>query len=99
MTQKLRLLVEGISEGKVDPALLSPRLRSALSADVIKVLKQLYDQEKGRLKSLSLLEKRAEGADRLYMYRAAFEKETVLYYIRVTREGAIDNFEQDPVDG
>jgi D-alanyl-D-alanine carboxypeptidase len=97
-TQKVRQLVEGISEGKVDPALLSPRMRAAWSPDIIKVLKQLYEQEKGRLKSLSLLERKAEGSDRLYMYRAAFEKETVLYYVRVTGEGEIDSFEQDSAD-
>lgn len=98
VTQKVRLLVEGISEGKVDPALLSPRMRAAWSTDIFKILKQLYEQQKGRLKSLALLEKKAEGVDRLYMYRAAFEKETVLYYVRVTGEGAIDNFEQDAAD-
>lgn len=94
----MRLLVEGISEGKVDPALLSPRMRAAWSPDIFKVLKQLYEQEKGRLKSLALLEKKADGAGRLYMYRAAFEKETVLYYVRVTGEGEIDNFDQDAAD-
>jgi hypothetical protein len=98
VTQKVRLLVEGISEGKVDPALLSPRMRAAWSPDIIKILKQLYEQEKGRLKSLELLEKKADGADRLYMYRAAFEKETVLYYVRVTGEGEIDSFDQDAAD-
>ncbi|MBV9924424.1 MAG: beta-lactamase family protein [Acidobacteria bacterium] len=98
ITQKVRLLAEGISEGKVDPALLSPRLRSALPPDVVQRLKQLYDQQKGRLKSLALLEEKADGADRLYMYRAAFEKETVLYYVKVTGEGEIDSFEQDPED-
>lgn len=98
VTRKLRQLVEGISEGKVDPALLSQRMRAAWSPDIIKVLKQLYQKEKGRLESLALLEKRAAGADRLYMYRAGFEKETVLYYVRVTGEGEIDSFDQDAAD-
>lgn len=98
VTERLRLLVAGISEGKVDPALLSPRLRGALTPDVVKVLRQLYEQEKGRLKSLELLERKAGAPGRLYMYRAAFEKETVLYYVGVTGEGEIDSFEQDPTD-
>jgi CubicO group peptidase (beta-lactamase class C family) len=98
VTQNVRLLVQGISEGKVDPALLSPRMRAAWSPDIIKILKQLYEQEKGRLKTLELLERKTDGANRLYMYRAAFEKETVLYYVRVTGEGTIDSFDQDPAD-
>ncbi len=98
VTQKVKLLVEGISEGTVDPALLSPRMRAAWPPDIIKILRQLYEREKGRLKSLALLEKKTDGAGRLYMYRAAFEKETVLYYVRVTGEGRIDGFDQDPAD-
>jgi CubicO group peptidase (beta-lactamase class C family) len=98
VTRNVKLVVEGISEGKIDPALLSPRMRAAWSPDIIKVLKQLYEREKGRLESLALLEQKGDGADRLYMYKAAFEKETVLYYVRVTGGGEIDSFEQDPAD-
>jgi D-alanyl-D-alanine carboxypeptidase len=95
-TQRVKLLLEGISEGRVDLQLFSPRLRSALSPDVLKAMKQEYEQQYGRLKSLLLLERRDDGASRLYMYRAAFEKKTLFYYLKVTGEGGIDELGQEP---
>lgn len=97
-TRRVRLLLEGIAGGRVDATFFSPRLRSAFSREVLEALKRQYAEQYGRLRSLSLLEKKADGPDRLYMYRAAFEKKTLLYYLRATREGELDDLGQEPED-
>ncbi|HWT01253.1 MAG TPA: serine hydrolase domain-containing protein [Pyrinomonadaceae bacterium] len=96
-TERLRQLLAGVAEGKVDAALFSPKLRGAFSQDAINAMKQEYAQF-GPLKSLSLLESKADGANRLLMYRAAFEKKTLLYYIEAAGGGLIDDFGKEPED-
>jgi D-alanyl-D-alanine carboxypeptidase len=98
LTQRFRRLLEGIAEGNVDAAFFSPRLRGAFTQDVIRAMKQQYAEQYGRLKSLSLLEKKADGPNRLLMYRAAFEKKALLYYLKVTPEGELDDFGLEPED-
>jgi D-alanyl-D-alanine carboxypeptidase len=96
--QRLKRLLAGIPRGEVDAALLSPRLRGAFTQDVIKTMKREYEEQYGPLKTLSLLESRAAGANRLLMYRAAFEKKTLFYYVRATKEGLVDELAKEPED-
>jgi D-alanyl-D-alanine carboxypeptidase len=96
-TERLKQLLAGIPDGKVDATIFSPKLRGAFSQDVINAMKQEYEQY-GPLKSLSLLERRADGANWLDMYRATFEKKSLFYYLKVTREGEIDDFGKEPED-
>ena len=96
-TQRLKQLLAGFPEGKVDGTIFSPKLRGAFSEEVIKAMRQEYEQY-GPLKSLSLLERRADGANWLDMYRATFEKKSLFYYLKVTKEGLIDDFGKEPED-
>lgn len=98
LTRRVKELLEGIGEGKVDAAFLSPRLRGAFTQDVLKAMRQQYEQQYGRLKALTLLEKKTDGPNRLYMYRAAFEKQTLFYYLKVTEAGELDDLAQEPED-
>jgi D-alanyl-D-alanine carboxypeptidase len=96
-TERLKQLLSGITAGKVAATVFSPKLRGAFSQDVINAMKQEYEQY-GPLKSLSLLERRADGANRFDMYRATFEKKSLFYYLKVTKEGLIDDFGKEPED-
>jgi D-alanyl-D-alanine carboxypeptidase len=96
-TQRLRQLLSGIQEGKVDATVFAPKLRGVFSQDVLNRMKQEYEQF-GPLKSLSLLERRADGANWVDMYRATFEKRSLFYYLKVTKEGQIDDFGKEPED-
>lgn len=98
LTQRLKQFLEGIPEGKFDASVFSQRLRGAFNPHVIRAITQEYEQQYGPLKSLALLERKTEGAKRLYMYRAIFEKKRMLYYLTVTSAGEIDDFGQDPED-
>jgi D-alanyl-D-alanine carboxypeptidase len=95
-TAKVRALVEGLGAGRVDASLLSPRLAGLLTPQALESTRRTYEGQYGTLRSMALLERRADGPARHSMYRAVFARKTLLLYVTATGDGRIDDFGQEP---
>jgi CubicO group peptidase (beta-lactamase class C family) len=88
VTAFLRKTLEKIASGKADPNDFAPEFRAQLFPNDIK------DEEEnlkaaGPLKSLELLERKEEGQQRKYTYRATFEEMTLELHFSLTADNKI----------
>jgi D-alanyl-D-alanine carboxypeptidase len=84
VTQTLRAALHGFLEGRPDASLFTPQSFAFLTSERGAALRKELSA-RGALTSLALLERREEGRDRVYLYRAALGRDKV--YLSFTLAG------------
>ncbi|MEC5160815.1 MULTISPECIES: hypothetical protein [unclassified Janthinobacterium] len=95
VTQAVRQVLLDAAEGKVAPQQFTERARAAMFPDEAKALGASL-RGYGALDSLQLLERKVDGEDRLYRYRAAYAKASVLVDITYNKGGRIGLLQARP---
>ena len=88
VTSFLRETLQKISDGKADPDAFTPDLRSRLFPDLIEDVRDSLKQL-GPLESLELLERKQDGSDRTFRYRAKFRETEREFVFHLTPDGKI----------
>jgi CubicO group peptidase (beta-lactamase class C family) len=95
VTSRVRAVFERLAGGHVDRDQIAPQLAGLLAArlksDIAPFLKRL-----GKMRDLRLVERRNEGASRLYRYRLVFAKQTWLLPCAFNREGKLSSLSFEP---
>ncbi len=87
VTALLASVLTGAVEGKVDALLFSPGAQ-----ETVKFIRKVgpdFLGSLGPLQSLTLLERRTDGNQSGYRYRAAFDKKTMVWTFALTPDGKI----------
>jgi hypothetical protein len=87
MTATIKRIFEQAAEGKVDATLFTPE-QATVAAGQVERMKGVL-QSLGQLKSVSLVERKDEGQNRLYRYRLVYEKASALVFCAVNQESKI----------
>jgi len=87
VTALLPSILTDASQGKVDAALFSPGAQEMVN--FIRKLGPEFLHRAGELQSLTLLERRIDGNQRGYRYRAKFQSKTVVWAFALTPDGKI----------
>jgi len=88
VTSFLRETLQKISDRKADPDAFTPDLRVRLFPDLIEDVRDSLKQL-GPLESLELLERKQDGSDRTFRYRAKFRETERGFELRLTPDGKI----------
>ena len=88
VTSFLHETLQEISDGKADPNAFAPDFRARLFPDLIEDLRDNL-KPLGPLESLELLERKQDGSDRTFRYRAKFREIELELDFRLTPDGKI----------
>jgi hypothetical protein len=95
VTQTVRQILLNAAEGRVAPEQFTERAGAAMFPDQAKTLGANL-RGYGALDTLQLLERKVDGEDRLYRYRAAYAKASVLVDITFNKGGRIGLLQARP---
>lgn len=88
VTQMMRELLRGITDGKAKPEQFTEEMRKRLFPDEMQELGPAL-KEFGELKGLELMERTEEGERRNYRYRAKFPNLTLMISVGLTKDDKI----------
>jgi D-alanyl-D-alanine carboxypeptidase len=95
VTERLKAVILSAAKGEVDAALFTAEAQNALVPLIKRAGPELLGAA-GNLKSFVLLERKDEAGSRIYLYRATFEKQTLIWTFQLTKEGKINALEPKP---
>jgi hypothetical protein len=95
VTQAVRQILLSAAEGKLAPGQFTERAGAAMFPDQARTLGASL-RGYGALDSLQLLERKVDGEDRLYRYRALYAKASVLVDITFNKGGRIGLLQARP---
>jgi D-alanyl-D-alanine carboxypeptidase len=95
VTSMVRCVILSAGEGKVDENLFTVEARNSLVPLIRRAAPELLAQM-GTLKSFILLESRKEGDTTVRVYRSTFEKQTLIWTVRLAKDGKIAGIEPKP---
>lgn len=88
VTARLRKTLETMAAGTLVTDDFTPEFRSALTPERLNGIRETM-QDFGALKSVALLSRKDEGEQRVYTYRAVYERETLVVRYTLTRDDKV----------